>query len=140
MLLLGLGVVAGSMFFSAHSAQAAEYIPKAGDLIKTKTNATVFLVDDQLTRTPISREAYIVRYGNNWSLVRVVEDAQIGSYDFTGTINTLMSHTSGTLVVYTLDNPEVFVLDHGFKKSLGHRTDLTGVAWIGTFEIYPTQQ
>lgn len=139
-LLLGLGIVAGTMFFSAPSAQAAEYTPKVGDLIKTQTNSTVFLVDDQLTRVPLSREAYVVRYGNDWSLIRVVEDSQIGNYDYTGTINANMSHKTGTLVAYTLDNPEVFVLEQGFKKSLGHRTDLSGIEWIGTYEIYPSQQ
>lgn len=139
-LFLGLGIVAGAFLFSTHSVQAAGYIPKAGDVIKTQTNATVFLVQDNLVRTALSREAYVVRYGNVWSLIKVVADNQIGSFDSTGGINTEMSHQSGTLVVYALDNPEVFVLDHGFKKSLGHRTDLTGVSWIGTYEIYPSKQ
>ncbi len=139
LLVLGLSVVAGAFLFSSHPVQAAEYVPKAGDLIKTQTNPTVFLVQDNLVRTALSREAYVVRYGNVWSLIKVVADNQIGSFDYSGGINTEMSHQSGTLVVYTLDNPEVFVLDHGFKKSLGHRADLTGVTWIGTYEMYPTK-
>ncbi|OGE89760.1 MAG: hypothetical protein A3J07_04490 [Candidatus Doudnabacteria bacterium RIFCSPLOWO2_02_FULL_49_13] len=140
LILLGLGLAGGYMLFTASHASAAEYTPKAGDLIKTQTNATVFLVEDNLQRVPLSREAYVVRYGSDWSLIRTVADNQIGNYDYTGTINALSSHKTGTLVVYSLDNPEVFMLDHGFKKSLGHRTDLSGVEWIGTYEVYPSKQ
>lgn len=129
----------GTILFTAHSAKAADYVPRKGDIIKTKTNATVFLIDDLFNRIPLSREGYIARYGNDWSLIKVVGDDQIGSFDSTSGINALSSHKTGTLIVYSLNNPEVFVLEKGFKKSLGHRTDLAGVQWIGTYEIYPSK-
>ncbi len=138
LLLVGLGVVAGSFLFSAHSAHAA-YTPKPGDLIKTQTKATVYLVEDNLQRVIVTALAYQIRYHNDFSLVKIVTPLELASFANGIYIGGQESHPDGTLIVYSLDNPEVFVLDHGFKKSLGHRTDLSGVIWVGFYENYPTK-
>lgn len=133
------------MFFSAQSAQAADYTPKAGDLIKTKTNPTVFLVDDQLTRWPVSAQAYAIRYHNNFTLIKIVADSQIGSFDPTGGLNSTSAEPEGTLVMYTTNNPTVYLLQNGFKRPFatfdaftkaGH--SMNQVKWIGTYDVYPT--
>jgi len=141
--ILSLGICAGTIFF-AQSAHAAS-TPKPGDLIKTKTNATVFLVDDSLNRTALTREAYVVRYGNNWSLIKVVVDSQIGAYDYTGAINTTSSHASGSVIIYRTDKPEIYLLENGFKRPfvswdayLHSAYANQPINWVGTYEVYPT--
>lgn len=124
---------------SAKTVHAA-YVAKPGDLLKTQTGHTVYLVDDNFQRIPMTAEAYKIRYNNDFSKVLIVDVLEIGSFATYLRIGQTNSHPDGTLIVYSLDNPEVFVLNHGFKKSLGLRTDLTGVAWVGTYEIYPTAQ
>lgn len=143
------------VFFSAQPVHAAVYVPqaglpavtlvKAGDLIKTKTNPTVFLVDDQLTRWPVSAQAYAVRYNNNFTLVKIVADNEIGTFDPTSGINSTQAEADGSLIIYTTDRPTIYLLQNGFKRPFATWDSFTSrgystskLIWVGTYDIYPT--
>lgn len=143
-LLLGIIFSAG-MFVSSEKIYAQEYVPQPGDLIKTQTNPTVFLVDDQLIRRPLSYPAYVNRYGKDFSRVKIVSESVRGDYDYTNIIQPVSSHANGTLVIYTTSNPTIYVLINGFKHPFASLDAFYAsgysarpLVWIGSQEIYPT--
>ena len=91
-------LVLGFWLLSSEKAQAA-YTPAPGDLIRTKTNPTVFLIADDATRVPLSASAYEVRYGNNFSKVLYVDQSVIGTSADHSALNAQTSKPNGTLIM-----------------------------------------
>lgn len=143
--LLAIGFAGLVLNVLAPTAQAASYIPKPGDLIKTQSSLTVFLVDDNLQKMPVSFAGYVTRYGNNWSLVKTIADSELGAYNPYLVLGATNSHKSGTLIMYTTNNPTIYLLENGVKHGFTNMQALTSrgyntskVEWVGTYETYPT--
>lgn len=136
-MLLGL-VLAGSA--------SAGYTAKAGDLLRTTDDATVVLVMDDGSRVPISADAYLVRYNNNFSLVKTVTLAERGSYNSDLlTLNTMTSLVSGTVFMYNINTPGIFKIENGYKRLfstlsgfMNGGNNLNDVQWVGGSTLYPT--
>jgi len=119
--------------FGPKFAHAQTYVPKVGDLIRTVSDPTVFLVDDQLNRIPVSADAYKIRYNNNFSLVKFVDPSQIGFFNPSGGLDSLVA------------DPNIYLLQNGFKRPFATfeafvRSGLSNkpVRWVGTYDDYPT--
>lgn len=137
-MLLGLVFVGGSA--------SASYTAKAGDLLRTADDATVVLVMDDGLRVPISADAYLVRYDNNFSLVKTVTLAERGSYNSDLlTLNSTISLPSGTVFMYNINTPGIFKIENGYKRLFSTLTgfmnggnNLNAVQWVGGSTLYPT--
>ena len=136
-------VVLGQVILSK---TALAYSPVPGDLVKTAHNPTVYLVDDNGQRIPMEAKAFAIRYNNNFSLVKIVTAFELGSFATYLRIDGADSHPDGSLVVYSLDNGTVYMLDHGYKHPVGswdtlqsQGYDLSHIQWIGELETYPTK-
>jgi hypothetical protein len=139
-------LVLGFWLLSASDAQAA-YSPIVGDLIRTNTNPTVYLVADDLVRIPLSAEAYAIRYGNNFFLVKYVDGAVIGNVPNHIALNAQTSKPNGTLIMYTTDKPTIYMVENGFKRPFASWDAFTSrgyslyqVEWVGTYTTYATGQ
>lgn len=137
-------LVLGCSLYSGTKAQAA-YTPAPGDLIRTKTNPTVFLVADDSTRIPLSASAYAVRYGNDFSRILYVDDSVIGAYADHAALNAQTSKPNGTLIMYTTDKPIIYLIENGFKRPFATMDAFTKmgytfnqVEWVGTYTTYAT--
>lgn len=142
--LLSVGVILFAAFLITHKADAA-YTPQPGDLVRTEQNPTVFLIDDQNTRIPLSADAYKTRYNNDFSLIKFVTAAELGSWSDLFTLNQKSSVANGTLIIYQTDKPTIYLVENGFKRpiatyqkflSLGYGMDK--VQWVGEYTIIPT--
>jgi hypothetical protein len=141
----GFGVMMLFFLFGPKFAHAQTYVPKVGDLIRTVSDPTVFLVDDQLNRIPVSADAYKIRYNNNFSLVKFVDPSQIGFFNPSGGLDSLVADPNGSLIIYTTNNPTIYLLQNGFKRPFATfeafvRSGLSNkpVRWVGTYDDYPT--
>lgn len=128
----------------AHSAGAA-YTAKPGDLLRTASDQTVVLVMDNGTRMTISADGYAVRYNNNFGLIKVVTLAERGTYNSDFILNPSSSLTSGTVFMYEMNQPGIFLIENGYKRlfstwngfeAAGHK--LSDVEWVGQYTLYPT--
>jgi hypothetical protein len=125
---------------------SAAFVAVPGDLLRTADDATVVVVMDNNSRVPISADAFLVRYNNNFGLVKVVTLAERGSYNSgLQTINSASSLASGTLFIYEVDQPGIFLVEGGFKRLFSTYTgfenagySLKNVQWAGTYTSYPT--
>lgn len=134
----------GFMVFAPNA--GAYYTAVPGDLLRTANDATVVLVMDDGTRVPLAAEAFAVRYGNNFSLVKVVTTEERGAYNSdTLTLNALTSLPNGTVFMHNFNMPGIYVIDNGIKRlfttwtgfeSLGY--DMNDVQWVGQHTVYPT--
>jgi len=130
-----------TMFVSGAS---AAYMAVPGDLLRTADDATVVLVMDNLQRVPISADGFAKRYNNDFSRVKVVTLAERGSFSGDA-LNHLTSLTSGTVFMYELNQPGIYLVDNGFKRLFmtwtgfeanGH--NFNDVIWVGDYTMYPT--
>jgi hypothetical protein len=142
--LLSVGVVLVAAFLITHKAGAA-YTPQPGDVVRTAENSTVFLIDDQNTRIPLSADAYAMRYNNDFSLVKIVTAAELGNWSNVFTLNQKSSVPNGTLIIYKTDKPTIYLVENGFKRpiatyqkflSLGY--SMGTVQWVGQHSVFPT--
>jgi len=126
------------------SGASAAYVAVPGDLLRTAEDQTVVLVLDNGVRTPISADAYAMRYNNDFSLVKTVTLAERGSYSG-DSLNSMSSLRSGTVFMYELDQPGIYLVDNGFKRLFmtwtgfeanGH--NFNDVEWAGNYTLYPT--
>ncbi len=138
---MSLAMVLGLVLFTT---AGAAYTPVPGDLLRTPEDATVVLVLDNGVRTPISADAYAVRYNNNFSLVKTVTLAERGSYSG-DSLNAQLSLTHGSVFIYEVDEPGIFLVENGMKRLFSTWTgfeagghDLKNVQWVGQYTLYPT--
>lgn len=124
---------------------SAAYTPVPGDLIKVETSPTVYLVDDAGQRIALSASAYEVRYNNNFSLVKTVTEAEMGTRNTNLLLNRETSVPNGTLIIYETDQPGIFLVENGYKRvfstwqgftAMGY--DFNDVTWVGRYTMYPT--
>jgi hypothetical protein len=128
------------------STASAAYVAVPGDLLRTADDATVVVVMDNNSRVPVSADAFLVRYNNNFGLVKTVTLAERGNYNSDlQTINSMSSLASGTVFIYEVDQPGIFLIDNGFKRLFSTYTgfenagySLKNVQWAGTYTSYPT--
>lgn len=138
---IALSMFLGLVLFTT---AGAAYTPVVGDLLRTPEDATVVLVLDNGVRTPISADAYKVRYNNNFSLVKTVTLSERGSYSG-DSLNAALSLTNGTLFIYDFNQPGIFIVENGFKRLFSTWTgfeagghNLNNVQWVGQYTLYPT--
>lgn len=142
---LTLAVVFFGLMIFAQDASAF-YTAVPGDLLRTASDATVVVVMDDLTRVPISADAYAMRYNNNFSLIKRVTTEERGSYNSsTLTINAMMSLPNGTVYMHNFSKNGIYVIDNGFKRLFttwsgfeGSGHDFNDVEWVGPYTVYPT--
>lgn len=132
-----------AMLFTGYSAGAG-YTPVPGDVIKVESNATVYVVDDSGQRIPLSAAAYQVRYNNNFSLIKIVTEAEMGART-ENILNVQSSVSNGTLIMYETEQPGIFIVENGYKRVFStwqgftaKGYELSQVTWIGLYTKYPT--
>jgi hypothetical protein len=142
--LLSVGVIIFAAFLITQKADAA-YTPQPGDVVRTEANPTVFLIDDQKARIPLSADAYQVRYNNDFSLIKFVTAEELGNWSDIFTLNKKSSVPNGSLIIYHTDKPTIYLVENGFKRpiatyqkflSLGYSMD--SVEWVGQHSVFPT--
>lgn len=136
-----LSMCLGLVLFTTAS---AAYTAVPGDLLRTAEDPTVVLVMDDLKRVPLSADAFAMRYGNNFGLVKYVTAAERGSYSG-DSLNSMTSLTNGTVFIYELDKPGIFLVQDGYKRLFSTWTgfeamgnNFNDVVWVGTYTWYPT--
>ena len=128
----------------AHTAGAG-YTAVPGDLLRTAEDQTVVLVMDNGSRMPISADGYALRYNNNFGLVKVVTLAERGAYNSDFILNPSSSLASGTVFMYEMNQPGIFLIENGYKRLFSTwngfeaaGNNLSDIEWVGLYSLYPT--
>lgn len=145
---LGFALVAVMLFELVSLTQTptaqAVYTAKPGDVIKVATGKTVYYVDDQLQRIPLSADGFTTRYNNNFAVVKNVTEAEVGSFNNGLILNRELSKPNGALIIYELGKT-VYLLENGVKRPFtsweafakrGYKANQ--IHWVGTYQIYAT--
>ncbi|MBI4363721.1 MAG: hypothetical protein HY545_02625 [Candidatus Doudnabacteria bacterium] len=122
----------------------AAYAVKPGDVIKANASATVYYVDDQLQRIPMYADAFAVRYNNDFSKVKNLTTAEVGSVNNDLILNREMSEAEGSLIMYDVGQT-VYLIENGMKRPftswqafINRGYSGSQIKWVGTYHLYAT--
>ncbi|MBI2356182.1 MAG: hypothetical protein HYV13_03190 [Candidatus Doudnabacteria bacterium] len=125
-----------------HASAAVVIMP--GDLVKTQNSSVVFYMDDAKQNLPLDASGFAIRYGSDFSKIKIVAESDIKPYTGHNFLNRMLSVPEGSLIMYYPD-PTVYLVKNGMKQpftswqaftSRGYKS--SDIKLVGTYHVYAT--